>query len=173
MRADLARTLNFVIPGELLEDAVRLGLELDTVTGQLQIPVRPAVTLGVRTVELYGTSVEFPRLQEVLPIFRYLRAAFPVSDVQVPFRNRWLSIPVPPEETDPAAGPLIGRLLSVGDLRDCSSILALAPPSGFPITIPAPGPTRWVTRWASSTPATITGKTEAGVTRNGPTPTGT
>ncbi len=125
MRADLSRTLNFVIPGELLEDAERLGLELDTVTGQLIIPVRPPITLGIRTVAMIGRHVTPPREPDIEAIFRFVRAAFPVRDVLAPSRERWLSIPVPPGTTNLIGEPLFSRLLFVQDKQDCGELLSL------------------------------------------------
>jgi hypothetical protein len=95
LRTDLNQTLNFVIPGDLLEEAALLDLTLEDVTGLLQVPVRPRVTLGLYTI--YIARPGSPGLVEhrVRSMIDHLKAAYPVSEVLIPhlFEARWDTAP--------------------------------------------------------------------------------
>lgn len=94
MRADLTRTLNFVIPGFVLRDAVQLQIRLlgspINLTGAVIYSLRAQPRLGVNVVRLNLWNVPLgpPTVSQVADVFRYQRAVMPVAEVrQLSLRN--------------------------------------------------------------------------------------
>ena len=121
MRADLTRTLNYVIPGGMLDTGVELlGLSLwdgDSgillpVTGELQIGLQDPVRLGLNIVRI-ADSVAGPAPTDAQidgTLLGYLQQAYPVSEVRV-LSRRTIGTGRP---SDPCAS-----------MSDCSCVLWL------------------------------------------------
>jgi hypothetical protein len=94
MRGDLTQTLDFVVPAELLEDAVTIDLALSGVGGHVQARVQPSVTLGLHTIALIARIDPDTMLvadDDLNAVLAHLRSALPISELLFPniYDDRW------------------------------------------------------------------------------------
>lgn len=90
MRADRSATLNFVVPGSLLQNAQTVQLQLKRrsriLTGFLQGRFVRPLRVGLNVIRVGGSAVDTgPPSSEVVDtnIVEYLKRAYPVSEVRV------------------------------------------------------------------------------------------
>ncbi len=91
MRADLSRTLNYVIPGSYLDEAEFIELKLTTTSGLLtggtQLTLHRPVLLGLNIIRVTSSRTGFTDTQtidtQIISMTNYLEAAFPVRDVLI------------------------------------------------------------------------------------------
>lgn len=89
MRREPTRTLNYVVPGSLLEDATGFDVRIDEgntpVTGLLRVGFSPELRLAIRDFRILGSAVSsgtsYPTLEQLDTIYEYVEAVYPVSDV--------------------------------------------------------------------------------------------
>lgn len=91
MRGDLTQTLDFVVPAELLEDAVTIDLALAGLSGHVQAQVQPAVTLGLHIIALLGPDTMFVTDDNLNAVLDHLRLSLPISQLLFPniYEDRW------------------------------------------------------------------------------------
>lgn len=85
MRADPSKTLNFVIPGDMLENAETMQIGLRDVPGILQIEMTP-LRLGLNVVRYPSAPSPADIQTAVVP---YLEHGYPVSEVRVLSNRTW------------------------------------------------------------------------------------
>lgn len=91
MRGDLTQTLDFVVPAELLQDAVTIDLVLQGVGGHVQARVQPAATLGMHTIALLGPDTSVVDEDKLAAVRDILVASLPISELLVPnlYDDEW------------------------------------------------------------------------------------
>ena len=89
MRRDPARTLNYVVPGSLLENAtgfdVRIEEGTSPSTGLIRVGFSPKLRLAIRDFRIIGSAVSdgtgYPTNAQLDTIYEYVEAVYPVSEV--------------------------------------------------------------------------------------------
>jgi len=105
MRVELSRTLNFVVPGDLLRNATSFELVLDDgtvggdLTGRLIAVLNPEVRLAVHQFEVAGPAIAAgsgdATPDQIENSYLYLEKAYPVSEVAVDDAGSAIILPDP------------------------------------------------------------------------------
>ncbi len=124
----LEKTLNFVIPAELLSDAdmfaVRLGqfgIDEDPITAEMQVNLVAPATFGLLPVQLVASGFNAPTTENLIQQNEILRAQFPISgDILYPnpTQGQWAS-------SSDTTNPNIVRMVNYPRRRskDCQDVL--------------------------------------------------